>query len=84
MHKEKKEGGEQIPYLGLSGEFGFGDSAHVDQITAPCSVHETLGAGGELRALHAHDAFIGEERDALAVCGQGLADVDVEPAEEVG
>jgi hypothetical protein len=57
--------------LRLLRELCLWQSAHVDHATAPRAVHVGLGAGGELRALHADNSALVVQAHAIAF--QGVA-----------
>ena len=62
-----------VGQLGLPGQLGLGQSAHVDHASAPGPVHVALGSGGELRTLHADDNAAGVERDPVALHRRGAS-----------
>lgn len=53
--------------LGLLGQLRLRQGAHVDDAAAPRTVHVGLGAGAELRALHADDGALVVQTDAVAL-----------------
>lgn len=48
---------EGVIEFSLTSELGFRNDGHVDNVTAPLSVHKRLGSGREGRTFHANHSF---------------------------